>query len=523
MTGIKHHGAQHPGHRRSSGRSDQEPLEVQRESGFELIEDRVSTGVDGFDALIDGGFPRGSLVLMAGEAGSGKTIFSAQYLYHGGSRIGEPGIYVSFAENRQTFLGNMKKLNMDFQRLEQEGKFKFLDYATITEKAVTETLTNVLSEMDRLKARRLVIDPFTALAQAFKGPIDARIAVHTILGKMLRQAGCTTLLIAEKTSGVRQIGLGIEEFVADGVVLLALSSERGHLERRLQVIKMRGTKARKEGVRYDIKENGITIYPPRQVKPIKEIYSKKLSTGIKGLDEMLDGGLPQASVTMVAGGSGTGKTTIALHFIVEGAKRHERGLFVSLEEPEAKLIRYGEGFGWDMKGFLNKGLVVIKYLALDRDNVNEQFLQLNDLLGQLQPARFVIDSVTSIERAMARDEYVEHMKTWNSSLAADGVTVLFTAPSEATTPVTDMEISTLVDNVISLRDLELDSSLKRALTVFKARGLAHDRDIREFEITPRGVTMKGKFAGAWHIPKGVVRRPFAKEDTHATAEPTELG
>jgi circadian clock protein KaiC len=488
-----------------------------------LIEDRVSTGVDAFDTLIDGGFPRGSLVLVAGEAGSGKTIFSAQYLYHGASNFAEPGIYVSFAENRETFLGNMKKLNMDFQRLEQESKFKFLDYATITEKAVTETLTNVLSEIDRLKARRLVIDPFTALAQAFKGPIDARIAVHTILGKMLRQAGCTTLLIAEKTSGVGQIGLGIEQFVADGFVLLTLSSERGHLERRLQVIKMRGTKVRKEGVTYDIKENGIIIYPLAQVKPAKEIYSKKLSTGIKGLDEMLGGGLPQGSVTMVAGASGTGKTAVALHFIVEGAKRNERGLFVSLGEPEAKLIQYGEGFGWDMNGFLDKGLIEIKYLALDRDNVNEQFLKVNDLLGQFQPARFVIDSVTSIERAMVKDEYVEHMKTWKSSLAADGVTVMFTAPSETATPVTEMEISTLVDNVISLRDLELESSLKRALTVFKARGLPHDRDIREFEITPKGVTMKGKFAGAWKIPEGTVRRAFAKEDTHRRAERSGSG
>jgi circadian clock protein KaiC len=471
-----------------------------------LTEDRASTGVDGFDALIDGGFPRGSLVLMAGEAGSGKTIFSAQYLYHGASKLAEPGIYVSFAENRETFLENMKRLKMDFESLEQEGKFEFLDYATITEKAVTETLTSVLSEIDRLKARRLVIDPFTALAQAFKGPVDARVAIRTILGKMVRQADCTTLLIAEKTSGVRQIGLGIEEFVADGVVLLTLSSERGHVERRLQVVKMRGTKACKEEVRYDVNEHGITIYQFPQIKPVKKTYTKKLSTGIKGLDETVGGGLPQASVTMVAGASGTGKTTIALHFIVEGARRNEKGLFVSFEEPEAKLIQYGEGFGWDVKGFQDKGLIWIKYLALDTDNVNEQFLRVNDLLRELQPARFVIDSVASIERAMPEAEYVEHMKKWSSYLAARGVTVLFTAPSETTRSVTGTEISTFVDNIISLRDVELESTLKRSLTVSKARGTAHDRDIREFEVTPKGVMIKGKFVGIWQIMEGAARQ-----------------
>ncbi len=473
-----------------------------------MTEDRVSTGVDGFDALMGGGFPRGSLVLMAGEAGSGKTIFSAQYLFHGASKLAEPGIYVSFAENRETFLDNMKKLGMDFERLEQEGKFKFLDYATITEKAVTETLTTVLSEMDSLKARRLVIDSFAALAQTFKEPIDARVAIHTILGKMVRQAGCTTLLITEKTSGVKRIGLGIEEFVADGVVLLTLSSEKGYLERRLQVIKMRGTKTCKEGVRYDIEERGITIYQLPKIKPVKKVYGEKLSTGIQGLDEMLGGGLPQASTTMVAGASGTGKTTTALHFIVEGARRNEKGLFISFEEPEARLIQHGEGFGWDMKGFLDKGLIRIAYLALEPHNVYERFLQVEDLLREYQPARFSVDSVTPIERAMVENEYLEHMKRWNSSLAANGVTTLFTATSETVTPMTGKVVSTLVDNIISLRDVELESALRRSLTVLKARGTAHDRDIREFEITSKGVVVKEKFAGVERILAGAARQSF---------------
>ena len=263
---MHHHITLGYGNCECSNPTDREPRRLQTESGLELIEDRVPTGVDGFDVLIDGGVPRGSLVLMAGEAGSGKTIFSAQYLYHGASKLAEPGIYVSFGENRETFLDNMKKLKMHFENLEREGKFEFLDYATTTEKAVTETLTNILSEIDRLRARRLVIDPFTALAQAFKGPIDARVAIRTILGKMVRQAGCTTLLITEKTSGVRQMGWGIEEFVADGVVLLTLSSGKRRLKRSLQVIKMRGTKACEKVVRYDINERGITICEFPKVK-----------------------------------------------------------------------------------------------------------------------------------------------------------------------------------------------------------------------------------------------------------------
>jgi circadian clock protein KaiC len=482
----------------------------------ELSEDRVPTGVEGFDALIDGGFPRGSLVLMAGEAGSGKTVFSAQYLYHGASKLDEPGIYVSFAENRETFLANMSKLDMDFERLDQEGKFRFLDYATITEKAVTETLTNVLGEMDRLKAKRLVIDPFTALVQAFKGPIEARVAIHTILGKMVRQAGCTTLLITEKTSGIRQMGLGIEEFVADGVVLLDASTRRGRLARKLQIIKMRGTKANSGELRYDITKCGIRIWQSLETKDAKRIYDRTLSTGIKGLDEMLGGGVPQASATMVAGPSGSGKTTIALHFVLEGAQKDERTLFLSFEEPEAKLIHYGEGFGWDIRGFLSRGLMRIKHIALEPDNVDEQLLQIQDLMHEYQPARCAIDSLTPIERAMGEDDSVQYIRRWSSSLTADGITIMFTTLGETTKPVTDMEVSTCADNVISLRDGEVGSTLKRSLAIFKARGISHDRNIREFDITPKGVMILP--ASTRHIMRSTGRRPFTQDETHVALE-----
>jgi circadian clock protein KaiC len=487
------------------------------ENGLESTDYLVPTGVHGFDVLLGGGIPRGSLVLIAGEAGSGKTIFSAQYLYHGALELAEPGIYVSFAESRETFLENMKRLGMDFERLEREDKFKFLDYATITQKAVTETLTNVLSEMDCLKAKRLVIDSFTALAQAFKEPIDARAAIHAILGKMVRQAGCTTLLITEKTSGAKQMGLGMEEFVADGVVLLISSSERGYLERRLQVVKMRGAKTCKQGARYDIREQGITIYQPVNIRPITKTYTGKLSTGIKGLDEIFGGGFPKASVTMVAGGSGTGKTTIGLHFIVEGAVRNERSLFISFEESEAKLVQHGEGLGWDFQRILDKHLIRIEHLVLNPQNIDEQLFHLYDLFQEYRPARVVIDSVVAIERAMVEREYFEHMNMWNCSFSADGVTVLLTAPAETTISLSANGISRLVDNIIFLRDVEVDGALKRSLTVLKGRSTAHDRHVREFEITSKGAVMKGKFAGAVHVQGGSAGSSLADEATISSA------
>jgi circadian clock protein KaiC len=456
------------------------------------LEERVSSGVEGLDSLIGGGYPRGSLVIIAGETGSGKTIISSQYLYNGASKHDEPGIYVSFAENRGTFLHNMKKFNMDFQTLEQKRKFEFLDYATITEEAVTETLTNVLNEIDKLKARRLVIDPFKALAQAFKGPLDARVAIHTILGKIVRQAGCTTLLISEIPTGAKQVGLGVEEFVADGVVMLDISSEGEHLNRRLRVVKLRGTGVHRQRIRYEIGERGVVVYQPPCVGFVRNAPASRLASGVQGLDAMLGGGLPKASITMVAGASGTGKTAIALNFILEGARRGERGLLVSFDEPETRLVQYAEGFGADTKGLIDKGLVEVKRLAMEPDRICEQLHGVWTHVHEYQPTRFVIENVTSLDKIMAEDEIADYLGTWSSSLAADGITVLLTAHCRSPTGLVGDKISRLVDNIIFLRDAEMEGSLKRSLAILKARGLAHDRNIREFAITPGGVMIAGE-------------------------------
>ncbi|MEM2320895.1 MAG: ATPase domain-containing protein, partial [Candidatus Bathyarchaeia archaeon] len=136
---------------------------------------RVPAGVSGLDELIGGGFPKGSLIVLAGNPGTGKTIFSATFIYNGIVNYGERGIYVSFAENRETFLGNMLSIGLDFESLEEEGMFRFLDMVTAREEAAPAIMETILMEVSGFGAKRLVIDSFSALAQAFKETHEARI------------------------------------------------------------------------------------------------------------------------------------------------------------------------------------------------------------------------------------------------------------------------------------------------------------------------------------------------------------
>jgi circadian clock protein KaiC len=221
---------------------------------------RVPTGITGLDELIQGGFPRSTLILLAGSPGTGKTIASAHFLYHGAKNLDESGIYVSFAERRDFFFDNMKKFGLDFEKLESKGKFKFLDVMTTREKAVSLTFGTVLGDVLAIDAKRLVIDSFSAMAQSFERKIDARIILHMI-NKLMRQTGCTTLLLVEVPKGNKKLGLGFEEFVADGIIQFETIYEKEGIQKRAVILKMRGTNHNNRYSNIVISDKGISLMP----------------------------------------------------------------------------------------------------------------------------------------------------------------------------------------------------------------------------------------------------------------------
>lgn len=282
-----------------------------------LNEERVPTGITWLDQLIEGGFPRGSLILLAGNPGSGKTVFSVKFLCKG-VQMGEAGIYVSFAEGKETFMHNMiKHLGHEYERYLNTDKFSFLDLITVKEEGITTVLESILAEIQRLNAKRLVIDSYSALAQAFENKINVRIVIHTILGKMVRKAECTTIIISEIPRGQEQIGMGIEEFVADGVILLKdidiydHSSEDdthpGQIEvrsaRAMEILKMRGTERRQKRSLFTLKD-GFQCFEPYHEnldmtmrEAIPDLDQEHISSGIRDFDA-ITGGLLKGSFNL---------------------------------------------------------------------------------------------------------------------------------------------------------------------------------------------------------------------------------
>lgn len=222
---------------------------------------RVATGIQGFDELVENGFPSESVILLAGNPGAGKTTYAAQFLYEGATKLGERGVYVCFAETKRAFIRNMMSLGWDFERLEIEGRIAILDLSTTKEPGIQSNLDAILDKVSSMRAKRLVIDSFTAMSMAMREPIDIRYLLH-LLYKFLQRIGCTTIVISDTPWGTERIGSGVEEFIADGIVLMQTYFDDGNnLKRRMRILKMRSTNHSKRTHEYEITSEGVVIQP----------------------------------------------------------------------------------------------------------------------------------------------------------------------------------------------------------------------------------------------------------------------
>ena len=257
---------------------------------------RVSTGNSKLDSFLSGGFPRGSLILISGNPGTGKTIFTASFLYNGAVLDGENGIYVSFCEGKRSFFENMNSLGLDFEQQEREGRFRFMEMFTTTKEGMAMITGDMLRAIKEFGAKRLVIDSYSVMAQALGGPYEGRQVLHTVLGKIVRNLGCTTLVIGEQPSGDVRVDDGAEEFVADGVINLKLT-----IPRELELRKMRGTRLKTRDLLYTI-DRGFRVLTTDLVNPVRPKRwqsvpdsGEMISTGCPDLDVILDGGFPRGT------------------------------------------------------------------------------------------------------------------------------------------------------------------------------------------------------------------------------------
>jgi circadian clock protein KaiC len=222
------------------------------------MSERISTGNLELDTLLDGGFLRNSMILLAGNPGAGKTILSSKFIYEGALND-EPGVYACFAETRKRLIQDMKKFDIDFEPMIRRRKIEVLDLSIGSETEVQSALNQIFEAITTLRAKRLVVDSIAAMAMGLETEFEKRHLIR-LLYRLILKTGCTTIAITDIPWNSNRIGESIEEFVADGIMLMEhFYDESGSLKRQLRITKMRGTNHSRKTLRYAINEKGLQI------------------------------------------------------------------------------------------------------------------------------------------------------------------------------------------------------------------------------------------------------------------------
>jgi circadian clock protein KaiC len=458
--------------------------------------DRITTGNAELDRIVGGGLPTGSLVVLAGAPGSGKTILAQQICFANGTPEHRALYYTTLSEPHSKMIRHLEGFDFfDQSKLAQSVEFNHLTSLTETGN-LDSAIAEVVKHSFDVSPSVVVIDSTKALHEAMGKTEDFRAIVYDLASRI---AHTNSVLIFVGEYSLQDVANVAEFAVADAIIYMANEAAGTHDERWLRVAKLRGSSYLSGTHAFRITESGLAVFPrPEKLSAtIHEVSEKRISCGVPGLDEMIGGGIPEGSITLVAGPSGGGKTVLGLHFVVEGLKRGEQCLYASFQETEPQLIAKSRSFGWDLAQAIDEGRLVIQHVQPVEMTLDEVAA---GLLGSVDNvSRIVIDSMGELEQAArGSDRFPDYLWALMSGLRAHGASIYLTSETAAFFgPTFELArgLSFVVDNVILLRYTELESEIRRALSVIKMRESDHVKTLVEFEIRAKGAQVRGKFAG----------------------------
>ncbi len=480
------------------------------------------TGIAGLDQALGGGFPKGAVVLLAGSSGSGKTILSLQWLFNGVA-AGENGVYITLTEPLFKTLQNLENTSFYDRKAIEEERLKIVDLRNVCcgpDINAAKIINAIEKEVRETGAKRLCIDSVTAIAYNLYDKARIREFIFEI-GKTLATLGCTTLITSEVTDHKQYSVYGVEEYISDVIMRLDQLQVRGGVQRRLQIVKMRGRGYSSELLSFKISEKGITVFPKIKVPLAYASTNERVSSGISSLDEMLGGGFLKASTNLVVGPTGTAKTILALHFALEGLKRGEPCLYQCFEESHEQILRHAEGFGWNLKEYEENGLLLIRCAYANEKLLDEHFYEIAELVSSRKIKRLVFDSVSSLGSQFPQDALVTAVKSLSGFLKTNGATSIFIAESPSlvgSAVLSEVPISSAVDGIVSVRYAELKGELGTVVSVLKLRGSGHSKELREYSVTRKGVVIGTSLAGYEGIITGVTRKVSSTTEEALQAE-----
>jgi circadian clock protein KaiC len=506
MRGIGHNRDEHPFAITAKGIEVFAPrVTISRVAREEENEERCQTGIGKLDELLQDGIPRGSSLLIAGVAGTGKTALLLEFIYRG-ALVGEKGIVFSFEETTERLLAAAGGLGMHLEREIDRGMVEFV-FIPQPDIVVEGHLLMMRERVEAMGARRVAIDSVSVFLHKVVDPQIAREKVFQ-LASVVQNVGAVGFFATDIPYGSNQISrFGVEETVVDGVVLLTSSEEGFERRRYIEVYKLRNTAHLEGRHSMTIGPGGIQVFPRHadtfvdDDPPTPLALAERLSTGVDGLDVLMGGGLLGRSATLLAGSPGIGKTTFGLQFILAGVAKKEPGVIFVLEESPEQLFATAEALALPLRAAVDAGLVEVVFLSSERVRAAEFFTVLGDDIRRSKARRVLVDGVGQVLReGTAPDALRRLLVRLVTRFKALDVTSVLTSEAKALhfgDDVTELGFSPVADNLVMLRYVEHEGELAPALRVVKTRGSAHDRGTYGFQIGKGGVRIRDRLGDPW--------------------------
>jgi len=462
------------------------------------------TGIPGMDEITGGGLPQGRPTLVAGGAGCGKTLFAMEFLVNGATQYDEPGVFMAFEENAEELAQNVASLGFDLKKLSRQKKL-VVDHVHVERSEIEETgdydleglFIRLGHAIDSIGAKRVVLDTIEVLFSALSKQGILRAELQRLF-RWLKDKGVSAVITAERGTGT-MTRFGLEEYVADCVILLDHRVNEQVSTRRLRIVKYRGTQHGTNEYPFLIGKHGISVLPITSLGLDHQVSTERISTGIKELDEMLGGrGFYRGSSILISGTAGTGKTTLASALADEACQRGERCLYFAFEESSNQILRNMRSVGIDLAPHIKKGLLRFHVARPSQYGLEMHLVSMYDMIKEFKPSVVIMDPITDFSAVGNAAEIKAVMTRIIDFLKSNQITGLFVSVTSGNDVAdqTVVGVYSLIDAWISVRSLESNGERHRGLFIMKSRGMSHSNQIRSFELTNDGIKIGSMdFAG----------------------------
>lgn len=458
---------------------------------------KCPSGIQGLDEITGGGIPRGRPTLVSGSAGCGKTLFAVEFLVRGALEHGEPGVFMAFEESARDLAQNVASLGFDLADLAARKRL-LVDFVSIERTEIQETgeydleglFIRLGHAIDSIGAKRVVLDTIESL---FAGLSDEGILRSELrrLFRWLKSKGVTAVITAER--GENTISRhGLEEYVADCVIMLDHRITEQVSTRRARVVKYRGSRHETNEFPFLIGVDGIFLLPVTSMGLDYGVTTARISTGIPRLDTMLGGrGYFRGSSILVTGTPGTGKTSIASTFADAACRRGERCIYIAFEEGREQIFRNMRSIGIDLGTWAAKGILRVHAERPTVAGLETHILTIHRMSDEFRPKVVVIDPISNLTEVGNQVDVKAMLSRLIDQFKANGVTTFFTSlvTKGSFEESSGVGISSLMDTWLQLEDIEKSGEHNRGLFILKSRGMAHSNQIREFLLSNRGIDL----------------------------------